>query len=257
MSGLSAIMLVQLRDPERNLVAGLQAIAGTGLARWFVDLLAPPSITAGVATWAWIPFAFTIFGGTLGWVFEGGLLLKGVAFQSDLNRFTLFIQKIRFLNLAPVITTILFFVCALVVPDPSVRIALLFVAGAGCFGLGAALFFGGASALPLVILGTQAAQIVIVVASGSPVGSRAVVWILVAQALVQGWAFVVGTLTPLRSTGFHVLSTVSGVLLYRALLSTLAVDPTFTHDVAPALQGMVSWGRPPAASTSPWNGTWN
>ena len=244
LSGFSIVMYLQLTHPENNLIAGLQRTAGTGLWSAIVDLLRPPPANSVIATWAWLPFLFTGIGGTLGWIFELGLLLAGIPFQQNRSRFTVFIQKLRFLNLAPVITTILFFVCAMVIQDPSLRMALLFLAGAGCFGLAAGLYFGGAPALPLVVLGTQAAQLVLVLASGAPVGSTWIVIMLAVQAGVQGAAFLVGTKTPLRSTAFHVLSSLSGVLLYGAIVVATEADGGFSQRVAPVVPGgsLLMWG---------------
>lgn len=244
MSVLSTVMLMQLVNPEHNLIAGWQASAGTGLWANIVNVLRPPAATGEMAAWVWIPFLFTIFGSTLGWLFELGLLLTGIPFQQTHNRFTTFILKIRLLNLAPVTTTIFFFVCAMVIPEPNLRMALLYVAGAACFGLAAALFFGGASAVPMILLGTQLAQFVIVLASETPVGGSAVATLLMVQAVLQATALLIGTATPFKSTGFHVISTISGVMLYGAIVRATAVDADFSHQVAPVIPAgsLLMWG---------------
>lgn len=188
-----------------------------------------------VATWVLLPFIFTIFGGTLGWVFELGLLLGGTPFQKSRNRLTIFIQKIRFLNLAPVATTLFFFVCAIVIPDPNLRMAILFLMGASCFGLGVALYFGGAPSVPLVLLGMQVAQFLIVLVYAPPPGSYAVAYLLMGQAVLQLIALVIGTDTPLKSTGFHIFSTIGGFLAFSAIAMVLREAPEFSQQVAPVI----------------------
>lgn len=190
---------------------------------------------AGQAAWTQIPFFFTIFGGTLGWIFELGLLLTGTPYQRNRSPLTSFIQKIRFMNIGPVVSTLFFFVCCMVVPDANFRLALLYLAGATCFGLGAALFLGGIAIVPMVILGAQVAQFILVVIFGLPSGHIVASLMLMGQAIAQGSAFLVGTETPAKSTGFHVLSTVSALLLYLAIANVTASNPGFSLQVEPAM----------------------
>ncbi|MGB1241530.1 MAG: hypothetical protein ACPG49_03350 [Chitinophagales bacterium] len=198
------------------------------------------------ALWAKLPFMFTIFGGTLGALFELGLLLTGTPFLMMKNKFTTFIQMIRFTNIAPVVTTILFFVCSFAVEDTNLRTALLYLSGFATFAMGTAFYYGaGAALMPLVILGIQVAQIIIVLTSGL-LGSayHMVGLILIAQAVVQATAFIVGTATPLKSTGFHTISTVSGLLLFLAVQEALKVDSSFIADRAIHLSAspLLKWG---------------
>ena len=146
-----------------------------------------------------LPFLFTLFGSTLGWTFELGLLLAGTPFEQRRNRFTSFIQQVRLLNLAPVTATIFFFVCAMVIPEPHLRMALLYVAGAAGCGLAVALFFGGSTAVPMILLGTQLAQAVIVLTSPTPVGGGIVAAFLVTQAVLQASALMIGATTPQKA----------------------------------------------------------
>lgn len=238
MSSISAMLFMQLINPSTNLAA--QFFGNSALA----SLLAPPAISGAVASWVWLPFLFTIFGATLGWVFELLLLVSGHAFQQQRSRLTQFVQRIRFLNLAPVTTTIFFFVCAICIPDAGLRMGLLYVAVAATFGLGAGLFLGGAAALPLILLGTQVAQVIIALSYGAQLGGSVVVTLLVAQAILQASALIIGALTPWRSTAFHTISTISGVLLYVAIWKVLAVNGAFSQAVAPQIANgsLAMWG---------------
>lgn len=221
-----------------SLLSILSLILMSGLSLYILRQL------DGQPWWVRIPFIFTIFGGTLGWVFELGLLLTGHAYQENYNRFARFIQKIRFLNLAPVVASLFFFVCCMTIPNPDVRLAMLFVAAFACFAMGVALFFGGAAALPLVILATQAAQFILVLVYGPQAGGHWVMLFLLLQAVCQALAFIVGTATPLKSTGFHVLSTFSGLLAFYAILYATNANASFSHQVAPVVPAgsLLLWG---------------
>lgn len=244
MSIASTVMFLHLTHPENNLIAGLLANVGTGWLADVINILRPPAVENAMAAWAWLPFLFTIFGSTLGWIFELGLLLARIPFQQNFNKFTVWVQKFRFLNLAPVTTTIFFFVCAMIIPEPNLRMVLLYLASAACFGLGAALFFGGSAAVPLILLGTQVAQLFIVLASETPAGGESVAIMLMVQAALQATALLIGTATPLKSTAFHVLSTISGIMLYAAILGATAIDANFSHQVAPLIAegSLLMWG---------------
>lgn len=229
MSVVCTVIYLQLANPQDNLIAGLQAQLGPGLLSDILNFLRPPVTTAALATWTWVPFLFTIFGATLGWVFELGLLITGTPFQQTRSPFTRFIQRIRFLNLAPVTTSLFFFVCSMMVPDPELRLALMCISGAACFALGFALFFITANpVIPIIMLGVQVLQFIMVLAAGIPMGG---VFLLV-QAALQFTALIIGTATPLRSTAFHTISTISAVALYGALLQATSADANFSHQVA-------------------------
>jgi len=236
MASLSSIMFIQLINP-----------GATGLA-WLGDLftfLKPPQAAANMASWTWVPFLFIIFGSVLGMLFELGLLVTGHAFQQTRTKFGVFILNLRLLNLAPVVTTIFFFIGCMVVTHADVRFALLYLAGGACFGLGFALFFGGAQALvPLVLAGIQVAQIIMVLTGVLPLGGEIIAWLLVGQAVLQLIALLIGTATPWKSTAFHTISTISGVLLYSAILKATAADIGFSQSVAVALPvgSLALWG---------------
>ena len=214
-----------------SLLSILSLVFMSGLSVYLYMQLA----SQDVATWVLLPFIFTIFGGTLGWVFELGLLLGGTPFQKNRNRLTVFIQKIRFLNLAPVATTLFFFVCAIMIPDSNLVLAILFLMGATCFGLGVALYFGGAPSAPLVLLGMQIAQFLIVLAYAPPAGGYTVAYFLMGQAVLQLVALVIGTETPLKSTGFHIFSTIGGYFAFAAIATVLRDSPGFSQQVAPVI----------------------
>lgn len=240
MSALSVIMLLHLRNPEHNLLAQLQSQLGDGGLGYLLNYLRPPNATTALAAWTWIPFAFTIFGSTLGWLFELGLLLAGTPFQQTKSPFTRLIQKFRFLNLAPVTTSIFFFVCTMMIPDADLRFLMMCISGAACAGLGFALFFGGdIRVVPMVLLGSQVLQVIIVLVAGIPVGGA----FLLAQAVLQFAALQIGTFTPTKSTIFHILSTVSGVMLYGAILQATGINSDYSHQVATLL---------PAGSLAKW-----
>ncbi|EDM68442.1 hypothetical protein PE36_03421 [Moritella sp. PE36] len=236
MATLSSIMFIQLFNP-----------AVTGLA-WVGDLftfLKPPQAGANMAAWTWVPFLFTIIGSVLGMLFELGLLLSGHAFQQTRTKFGVFILNLRLLNLAPVVTTIFFFITCMVVTHADMRFTMLYLAGGACFGLGFALFFGGAQALvPLVLAGIQVAQIIMVLTGTIPAGGEIIAWLLVGQAALQLTALLIGTATPWKSTAFHTISTISGVLLYSAILNVTAADISFSQSVAVVLPegSLALWG---------------
>jgi len=198
--------------------------------------------------WVRLPFLFTIIGSTLGWTFELGLLLAGTPYQQNRNHFTNFLQRLRLLNLAPVTVTIFFFVCTMTIADAPLRMALLYFAGFAGAGLGAALLLGGAAAVPGILLGTQVAQLALVLGTPTPVGGGLVTACLASQALLQFTALLIGTATPLRSTLFHVISTVSGVMLFAAIMRTTGIDPQFAAEMSPSLPAgsLLYWGFPVA-----------
>jgi len=189
----------------------------------------------GQPLWVTLPFLFTIIGATVGWMLELGLLIAGTPFFMFRNRFTIFIQRIRLLNLAPVATTLFLFVSFICVSEPDVRLALLYFAVFACFALGVALYYSVAPAVPIIILAFQASQFIIVLASGTPVGGNMVMYLLMGQAVVQATAFIVTTATPLKSTGFHVLSTISGFLAFYAIITVLKANPDFATQVNPVI----------------------
>ena len=235
MTALSSVMLWQLIHPEDYLLANFTWLG------YLQNLLRPPEVSAPLAIWTMIPFAFTIFGAGVGGLFELGLLLAGTPFQQTRTPFTSFIQKIRFLNLAPVTGSIFFFVCCMAIPDPNLRMALLYLAAATTIGLGFVLFFGSTNPIvPMILMGIQVLQIIIVCSYDSMPGKG----FLIAQAVLQLIALRIGTLTPLRSTIFHTTSTLSGVMLYAAVVAVTAVNPDFSHQVAPILPpgSLLSWG---------------
>ena len=201
---------------------------GTGM----LSFLSPPAATSGLAAWTWVPFLFTAFGATLGWVFELGLLVSGVPFQMAKNKFTRGVVQFRLLNIAPVTMAILFFVCTVFIQDPAMRMTMLYTISAVTIILGFALYFGPANAaIPAILLGTQILQIIIILSSGGNVASN----YLFAQAILQFIALLIGTATPSRSTGFHLVSTLSAVMLYFAILSLTTKNANFSHQLAIAI----------------------
>lgn len=230
MAGLSTYFLLELLHPGE-----------INDGKRFLGIPHPP-VGSKIAMWVMIPFFFTIIGATIGWVLELGLLLNGTPFQQTLNRFTTWVQKLRFLNLAPVISSLFFFIVAMIVPDPNLRMALLYLAVFGCFALAVALYYGGAPKVPMIILGVQLAQAIMILIADVPVGGHMIKYLLLGQAVTQSAALIITAATPWRSTAFHLLSTVSGLLLYLAAVFTTQVDPSFTVNVAPVLpKGSLLW----------------
>lgn len=238
MSALSTLMFLALLaagSPEVRQV--LERLVGDGILR----LLRVPEVPGGLAAWTWLPFLFTIFGSTLGFLFELGLILSGTPFDQTKSPLATWTQRVRFANLAPVTTTIFFFVVSMTVEDETMRSALLVVSTAACAGLAFALFLAPPNPLlPALLLGTQLVQAILVLASDAPLGGH----LLLAQAVLQFAALVVGTATPRASTIFHTLSTLSGVMLYASLLEVTRADPGFSREVAVAVPafGPLAWG---------------
>lgn len=233
MTLLSTVMLLQLLDPSRSLLAGMVAAFDNTAFGTLLLWLAPPQSQSPMPTWTWVPFAFTIFGAGVGALFELYLVIDGTPFQQTRSKGTTFVLKVRLLNLAPVTASILFFLTCMLVHDPSLRLAMLLGSGALCFGLGMALFFGGGEkVVPLVMLGIQALGAIIVLAADVPLAGEHVKMFLIAQPILQTIALLIGTSTPGKSTAFHLTATASGVTLYCALLLQTAMAPNFAHAVA-------------------------
>lgn len=241
MSTMSTLMYLFLAKPDLDLTSNLTA--GQGLWGEFVAMLQKTSGT-DFAAWTWLPFAFTIFGSVLGWVFELGLLITGKPYQVTRTAFDRFITQVRLLNLAPVTTTIFFFICAMVVQEPNLRMALLFTSAAACFALGFALFFATkAPIIQFLLLGTQVVPIVIVLASSSDVSSF-VATLLIVQSVLQLVTLIMGISTPIKSTIFHVTNTIAGILLFITIIYVSSSNPGFSMDVAPHIPAgsLLMWG---------------
>lgn len=206
-----------------SILSILSLILLTGTAIYFYLQIKEQSL------WITLPFLFSIFGGGVGVLLELFVLVTGSPFQMMKSRFTTSIQMIRFLNISPVVTTIFFFICSFVVEDEGLRMAILLLVGFSAFALGTILYFGPPNpVIPIIILATQLAQIIIILASGilgSPLYMVGIYLLL--QGITQGAAFIVGTSTPIKSTGFHVLSTISGLLLFLAVSEALKIDTAF------------------------------
>ena len=236
MAVLSSLMYFQLVHPEQAFLP------------WLSDLLPflkPPEVNSALATWAWLPFAFTIFGSVVGMLFELWLMLTGQQFQQTNTPFHTFIRNIRLLNLGPVVASMFFFFVCILVTDPSMRLVLLYLSGAIAFGLGFALFFNGAPSFVFVMLaGLQVTQVILVLTHTIPFGGSSVAYFLIAQSVLQLAALLITTATPIKSTGFHTLSTLAGVCLYIALVKITNANPSFSHDVAVALPkwSVLYWG---------------
>ena len=123
------------------------------------------------ALWGLLPYYFTIYGATLGCIFELGLLLTGHAFQQSLNRYTIYIVRLRLLNIGPVVASLFFYATALMIPTsdvPFLKILLysaIFMVVALSVGLywGGYRVLGGMDMLPLVVLGIQVVEFLFVV----------------------------------------------------------------------------------------------
>lgn len=212
----------------------------TGLGIYFYLLLKDQSL------WITLPFLFTISGGGIGFLLELYVLVTGTPFFMMRSRFTRSIQMLRFLNISPIVTTIFFFICSFVIEDEGLRMAVLYLVGFGAFAMGTILYLGPPNPLiPLVILGTQLLQLVLLLSSGMLGGPLYMVCVfLLAQGVSQGAAFMVGTATPMKSFGFHVLSSISGVLLYLAVREALKLDPAWvaSKTIDWAANPLLKWG---------------
>ncbi len=235
-SALSILSLLVLAAVATILWGQLKNPGAVTAGGFLPSILAPLSATSGLAAWTWIPFLFTMFGAGIGFVFELGLMLAGIPFQQARNGFTIFVRSVRLLNLAPVVGSIFFFVCCIAVPTSDMRLALLYGVALVGSGLAFALFFGGAEmAAGATILGTQVVQIVLVLRSPLPGDGRDVAWFLIAQAALQMVALLIGTATPIRSTGVHLISAISPMMLYGAIRKISEGDPGFSDRVAVSL----------------------
>jgi hypothetical protein len=248
MTALTVLMLFNLVHPAGERWRWLGAA---------LPFLRPPRALHGVRvpTWVWLPFAFSLVGAGVGALFEIWLFVTGTPFQQARTPLAATVTDFRHANLGPVTATIFFLVCAITVADPALRLALLYVAGAGGVGLAFALFFrGGAAFVPLVLVGTQGVQAVLVISAGPLPGGAWVAGLLVAQAVLQTAALLAGAETPLRSTAFHVLTTASGLVLYRAVVLVTESHPHFWQAVAPALPSgsLPRWGLVVASLGGLW-----
>ena len=136
------------------------------------DVLSKPSDgKQDGALWTLLPFYFTIYGSTLGWVFESVMLLMGHPFDKSFNRFTTFISRLRELNGGPVVATLFFFATALMVPSKDVPFlkTLMYISIFMVVALSIGLFWGGyrvlggTDMLPLVMMGIQVTEFFFVV----------------------------------------------------------------------------------------------
>ena len=196
------------------------------------------------AMWTLLPFYFTIWGAGLGATFEAALFLKGEAFQQDLNPFTQWIRRLRLLNL-PFVSFSVFFlsICMTVPQDNGVLLKILmysFVALS--FALAPALFFGGLTAggydfVPPILLAIQAAQFLSAISRGVVVGGKMATYVLASAPVFQTAALLVSTATPIRSFGFHILSTMAGLSIYVALELAGSESPYFPIEVEKVLLG--------------------
>ena len=240
-SALSLLLMTVLS------VAMFMQMTGTGQAYNLIPLAIFEGLpTAKQATWTWLPFLFTIFGAGLGFLYESFLILTGHPFQLMRTKLGMFIQSVRFLNLAPVVATLFFFTCSMMIAQVDMRTALLYLAGAATFGLGFALFYGGAQlAVATTMMATQIIQILIVTsASFTPPGGDIVTQLLIAQAALQLTSLIIGTSTPWKSTAFHVISSVSGVCMFMALMIAIEASANFSYDMLTPMPAgsLLFWG---------------
>ena len=202
------------------------------------------SIETTPPLWSLLPFYFTIWGAGLGGAFEIVLVLVGKAFQQNFNPLATWVSRLRLLNLAFVSTSIFFLSACLTIPSNNSDLlqGLMYFFTALAFALAPALFFGGFTAggfdfLPPTLLGLQVAQFVFVVSRGAVFGGKMATFVLALAPALQFTAFLVTTATPLRSTAFHVLSTLAGFALYISLLLSGNEAPSFLSDIDMTLEG--------------------
>lgn len=196
------------------------------------------------AFWTRVPFYLTIWGAGLGAAFEMFLLLIGKPFQQGLNPFTTWIRRLRLLNLAFLSSSIFFFSVCMTVPQDNAVVlkGAMYFFTAMAFALAPALFFGGLDSggvnfVPLILLGTQAAQFVFVVTRGAAFGGKMATVTLALAPVLQFAAFQVTTATPMKSTGFHIASMLAGLSLYVALELAGNESPPFPMDLEAVLLG--------------------
>jgi hypothetical protein len=196
------------------------------------------------ALWTRLPFYLTAWGAGLGGTFEFALLLMGKNFQQNLNPFTQWVNRLRLLNL-PFLTSAVFFVsvCLTVPQENEVLLTILmyfFVAVA--FALAPALFFGGLSSggvdfTPLTLLAMQAAEFIFIISREAVFGGKIAKYVLASAPVLQIAALLVGTSTPMKSLGFHFLSTLSAISIYIVLELAGNESPSFPTDLETMLLG--------------------
>jgi hypothetical protein len=194
--------------------------------------------------WIKLPFYFTIWGAGLGFVFELVLLLIGKPFMTLLNPLTTWVARVRLLNLAFVTTTVFFFAVCMTVPEDNETLLIfqMYFLVALCFALAPALFSGGYSAggfefMPPTLMGMQVTQFLFIVYRGAVFGGSVATNVLAAGPVLQIAALLVTTATPIRSTGFHILSTASALALYISLSLAGNESPSFSFDLEKVLLG--------------------
>jgi hypothetical protein len=196
------------------------------------------------ALWTRLPFYFTVWGAGLGGTFEFVLLCMGKNFQQDLNPFTQWIRRLRLLNLAFITSTVFFFAVCLTVPQENevLLTILMYFFVAVAFALAPALFFGGLSSggidfIPPTILAIQAAVFIFVISREAVFGGKIAKYVLASAPVFQIAALLVTTATPMKSFGFHILSTLAGTSVYVALELAGNESPSFPTDLEAMLLG--------------------
>ncbi|HAB39939.1 MAG TPA: hypothetical protein DCE52_18395 [Rhodobacteraceae bacterium] len=232
MSAVSIIISLQLIKPEINLL---------GQTASLLSISSLPQPVGGFPLWVLLPFVLTIYGSMLGWIFELCLLTLGIPFQMTQTKLSRAVVKLRVLNIAPVIMSMLFFTSAFLIQDEGLRMAMLLITFAGVFSLGIPMYFGPPNAVvPMLLLGSQILQICIVLICDWNAGSS----FIIAMSALQFVALLIGTATPARSTAFHVLCTTAALIGFVVILKVSALNGQFFNQgaLSVSLDNLSGWG---------------
>lgn len=236
MSIFSTAILVKLTTIEPFWLVDIQLFISAQLLPTILGPNTPFTDPDGYPAWTWIPFAFTVFGSTLGALFESFLLLIGQPFQFYNTKLRRFIARIRVANVVPVLFSLLFYVTQISIASEAVRIAILLIVIASIVALVFNLMFmpvpvapPPSAVVPMILLGTQVFGIMAVLFNHIE-PQEASLALLVGSVLMIV-ALLITTATPVKSAGFHTFATIATVQAYFALFAKEDAFPGFSYSV--------------------------
>lgn len=236
MSIFSTAILVQLTAIKPFWLVDIQLFIAAQLLPAILGSTTPFT-NSDYPAWAWVPFAFTVFGSTLGALFETYLLLIGKPFQFYGTALRRFIARVRVANVAPVLFSLLFYISQIAIEAEGVRFAILLVVIAMIAALVFNIIFAPAPikppppvAVPLILMATQIFGIGAVIFNVITPQEAALA--LIVGSVLMLLALIVNTATPIKSAGFHTLATIATIQAYYALFLKETASAGFTESVA-------------------------